>query len=148
MSWTPAPPMPDDYREAVHAYVLEVRRCLYLQHWAIRMPDEWADPPDDVIAQIDPCDGRYLATLRFGTGFRGQSREAIRSTIVHELLHLHHVRLTDIVRLGKYMNDLGQTTFDHMNDQMKREAEYMIDALTTVVEEVVPLPPEWPEWKV
>lgn len=138
-----SPPLSKARRAALQDYVSEVRRHLYLQHWEIRLPDEYPDD-DDAIAEIDPCDGRYVATLRFGDDFWAGSRNTARAVIVHELLHLQHVRITNMIRLGQYRQQLGQGLYDHLEAEMKREAEYMVDALTTVVAPLCPLPKRWP----
>lgn len=73
------------------------------------------------------------------------SKNGTRNTITHELLHLHHVRITDIIRLGKYRETLGQNLYDQLEDQVKMESEYMVDALSTVIADGLPLPPDWPD---
>jgi hypothetical protein len=138
-----APPLSKARRAALQEYVSTVRRELYLQHWEIRLPDEYPND-DDAIAEIDPCDGRYVATVRFGDDFWSESRERARAIIVHELLHLQHVRLTNMIRLGQYRQQLGAGLYEHLEAELKREAEYMVDALTTVVAPSVPLPKRWP----
>lgn len=140
-----SPPLSEARRDAIHEYVRNVRNALGLRHWCIDIPDEWPDEGEDIIAGIDPCEGRYVATLRFGT-FWTVSREEQRSAVVHELLHLHHVRVTDIVRLGDYRQELGERLYNHFVGEVKREAEYMVDALTSLLEDTVALPPRrWPE---
>lgn len=131
-------------RDALHEYVKEVRRLLFLQHWRIDLPNEWPDV-EDVSAQIVPVEGRYLATLRFGEGFWSQSPDEARATITHELLHLHHVRLSDVVREGEYRHELGRSLYEHLYDQVRHESELMTDALTSLVVELLPLPPAWPD---
>lgn len=131
-------------RDALHDYVIDIRRRLYLQHWQIDLPDQWP-AAHDALAEIDPCETRYIATLRLGPGFWDQSAEDIRKTITHEVLHLHHARLTNVIRLGEYKRELGQTLYEHLYDQIRIEAEYMVDALSVVVAEHMPMPPDWPE---
>jgi hypothetical protein len=141
----PSPPLSKARRKALHAYVERVRNALYLKHWRIDLPDEYPDEdPGGVLAQIDPCDGRYVATIRFGPGFWTRDPDEARDCIVHELLHLHHVRVTDAVRLGAFRNELGQNSYDQLMTAMKREAEYMTDVLTSLVAPTVAAPPEWP----
>jgi hypothetical protein len=141
----PAPPLSKARRRALHRYVERVRNALYLKHWRIDLPDEYPDDsPDEVLAQIDPCDGRYVATIRFGPGFWERDPETARETIVHELLHLHHVRVTDAVRLGAFRDELGQNAYDQLITGLKREAEYMTDVLTSLIAPTVLVPPVWP----
>ena len=138
-----SPPLSKARRAAVHDYIAAVRRELYLQHWEVEMPDEYPDSSDS-LAEIDPCAGRYVAVLRFGEGFWGLSQEKARSACTHELLHLHHVRVTNAVWLDEYKAQLGQGLYDHLWTNVKRETEYMVDALTTIVAPHVPLPKRWP----
>lgn len=140
----PAPPLSGARRAALEAYVSEVRASLRLDAWDVRLADEWPDDGEDVYAQIDPCEQRWIATLRLGSGFWDLPPEDQRNTIVHELLHLHHVRLTDVTRLGAWRHQVGQALYDHLVDQVKREAELMVDALASVLAPFVPLPPAWP----
>lgn len=132
-------------RRALMAYVERVRDAMGLRHWAIRIPDEHPEAAEDALAQIDPTEGRYVATLRLGEGFWTEDREGQRASIVHEMLHIHHVRVTDAVRLGGYRTELGQSAYEELIATVKREAEYMTDALTTLYAPMVRLPPErWP----
>lgn len=145
MSVLPAPALAPARRDALHAWVADVRAHLLLAHWRIDIPDEWPPEGDEVIAGINPCDGRYVATIRFGPSFWNRSPDEQRATLVHELLHLHHVRLTDVIRLGDWREQIGQAVYDGVYSSVKREAEYMVDALTSIVAEHAPMPPEWPD---
>lgn len=140
-----SPELPAVRRSALEAYVSEVRALLRLAHWTLMIPDEWPEEGDEVLAVIVPGDQRYIAHLRLGPGFWGLDPSDQRNSVVHELLHLHHVRLTDAVRLGQWRQQVGQGLYDHLIDQVKREAELMVDALTSVIAPAMPLPPAWPD---
>ena len=143
----PAPPLSPLRRAAVEGYVRELRNALGLGHWSILLPDEYpSDDPEGVWAEITPTEGRYRAKLRFGTGFFELDAEETRNTIVHELLHLHFNRAGDVVRLGPYRQELGQTLYNSLHEQVKTEIEYGIDALATIIAKRLPLPLEkWPD---
>lgn len=121
------------------AYVKTVRHELYLDHWEIRV-DHGLPEDGEAIASIDPCAGRYVATIRFGESFWAEAPTEQRHTVTHELLHLAHFMVSDAVRLGEYKRELGQTTYEHLYDQVRRGFEYMVDALTTIVAPHMPLP--------
>ena len=144
MSYLEAPALAPLRRGAVRTYVTEIRRLLYLQHWRIEMPAEYPENGDDAIVEVHPTAGRYYAMLRFGPEFWSLDQEDTRNAIVHELLHLHHVRVTDAVRIDEYRQELGQSLYNQLNGAVKREAEYMVDALATVIAEYLPLPEPWP----
>lgn len=145
MSHLAKPALSAERGTALGEYLSDLRGALGLRHWVIRVPDEWPDDAENVFAATDPCVGRFVATIRLGANFWDQDPHDLRDTLVHELLHLHHVRLTDVIRLGEYKSQLGQGLYDHLNDQVRTEAEYMIDALTSIVAPTMPLPPAWPD---
>src|SRR5690242_16588331 len=115
----PAPALSAARRAALESYVSEVRAFLRLSHWTLALLDEWPDD-EECLAQIDPSEQRYWANVRLGPGFWDQSPEQVRNTIVHELVHLHHVRVTDVTRLGQWRQQVGQALYDHVIDQVKR----------------------------
>lgn len=143
-----AVPAPSNERsEALASYIAELRGLMALGHWTVRVVWEYPDREDGsgaIQAEIDPTEGRYLACLRLGEGFLGLPAEDTRTTLVHELLHLHHVGLTDVIDRGRTKLLLGEPAHAILADVANREAELMVDSLTSVIAEHLPLPGAWP----
>lgn len=103
-----------------------------------------AEYPENANAwlSIEATPGKYEAVIRIGEGFWELSREATREAVIHELAHLHQLRLWHMVRdLDGHLSDPAHTMF---MTEYKREMEYANDRLTRAFEHRLPLPPEWP----
>lgn len=118
-----------------------------LGHWTVRIVWEYPDRDlgaGNIQAEIEPIEGRYLACLRLGEGFWELDPAKTREVIVHELLHLHHSAVTDAIDRGRTKLLLGEPAHAILSDVVDREAELMVDALTSVLVEHMPEPKAWP----
>lgn len=128
-------------RKVLLAYVRSTADALGLKDWTFEV---LADPcEDDCLAHVNPCEGRRVATICFSGDFRERKQVEQRETVVHELLHCHHVAAADIVRLD-LIKQLSQSTYDVLWFGFKRQLEYMVDALASVVAPHLPVI-DWPE---
>lgn len=85
---------------------------LGLERWKIEIKwDEAADP--DAYASITPSAYYDTATLRFATDFGKWERDMAEQTVVHELLHLTHRDIDEVV------NDL--------DGQLHRDAAILLE---------------------
>lgn len=136
----------DEAYEKLRAYIEVVRSLMNLGFWSLKLshvgPLDRPGEGDvvDYTAQIEPVDGRYLATMRFGEAFWRMTPEDQRETVVHELAHLYHVGVDTPLRVGAWRQQLGQGLYDHVVGEMKRGLEYATDHVAGVLAEYMPLP--------
>lgn len=108
-------------------YVGYLQDVLYLNDWKIEVsPDE--SPESGAIGSIDPVEGRRLATLRLCEGFCDMDIADQTNTLCHELIHLHHIGATDIIRLD-LLSELSQSSYNILIKSFKRQMEYCVDGL-------------------
>lgn len=113
---------------------------LGLRDWTIILKHEVADEPD-VYAAINPVEDRKLATIRLAEDFTDRTPDEQRHTLIHELLHCHHVPASDMVRLD-LTDHLSQTSYDLFYASFRRHIEYMTDGIADSVAPLMPLPAE------
>jgi hypothetical protein len=132
----------DDYFTLAD-YVVKIGGLLWLSDWTITVSDEPPTEPDTQ-AVILPTEGRKHAILRVQRDFRyALSLKEQRQSITHELLHLHHVPASDVIRLD-LLTALTQGTYDVVFAAFKRMMEYAADGIADAVNGYFPLP-EWSE---
>ena len=134
-------PAPETRTEALSDYAASVRNALHLSHWTVVVREE---PPDDEDAQaeIEPIEGRYRAVLKVARDFWDREPGQQRDTIVHEVLHLALASMVDVVRVGGYRHEVGRAVYDTLWQEFRRQMEYVVDSLTTLVKDRV-APPDW-----
>lgn len=112
--------------DAVADFACEILGALRMPQWTILIMEDPAD--DDCLAEIKPVDGRYVAQLYLSKEWMQRSTQERRGTIVHEVLHLVHARLSDAV-----ITDSLHLMHDHEHDdwsrRVRREFELMVDHL-------------------
>src|SRR5688572_8706081 len=120
------------------AYVNEVAALLCLKDWTVELTD---DHPNDTegLAEIEPVDGRKYAVLRLCAHWHDRTPEKQRHSIVHELVHLHHVAATDIIRVDMPRH-LSQQAYDILWGAFLRQVEYLVDGLADALAPFMPLP--------
>lgn len=130
-------------RRALAAYIRSVADAMGLRDWEIRLSDDWAK--DDVAATIRAAHGRKFAKVSVARGFRNESPEDQRDTIVHELIHLHLEPAADMVYrdLEKLLGRPADAVFTNAFD---RNLEYGIDGLACALARHMPLI-QWPKGK-
>lgn len=129
--------------DALCEYLGAVRAKLGLAEWHLivsrRLPKalDGGEPP---FAQVIPTDGRYIAVIKFDEAFWRAPAAEQRNAVVHELAHLLHVGVTEPIRTGHYRTLVGGAAADGLWEQVRMAAEYMTDKLTSLLQELVPLP--------
>lgn len=131
--------MTNEQHAAVLGYLELVRDRLYLQGYAVTLR---RDEPDDkdALAMVSPTDGRYWMTIRLGTGFFGTDAETQRNTLVHEMLHVLQRDMTDTIRIGGLLKQLGQPSYDILWGAFSDADEKLTDRLALIVAPLLPLP--------
>jgi hypothetical protein len=127
-------------KRKIAKYLLDIQKRLRLIDWELFIHD---DPPeeDGIAAKVDPTEGRKHAVLYFSSNFMSRDPEDQRGIIVHELLHLHHIPASDIIRLDLWdsrciSNDAYKIVFG----AFKRQMEYCVDGITDAIAPLFPLP--------
>lgn len=119
----------------VFDYLSKLKCVLKLCDWTIDLSDEFCD--DECNAMIDPVCGRKLATLYLNKSFCDYSVEKQVHSLVHELIHLHHISATDIIRVD-LPRHLSQSCYEILWSGFKRQIEYCVDGLADAVCSLVP----------
>src|SRR5687768_9518251 len=103
------------------AYVNEVAALLCLKDWTVRLVE---DHPNNMgaLAEIEPVDSRRYALMRLCAHWPDMAPEKQRHSIVHELLHLHHIGASDIIRLDMPRH-LTQSMYDLLWGGFLRQVE-------------------------
>lgn len=116
-------------------YIWYLRSELWLVDWTLRLSDE--NPQDDTAqAMVEPITGRKLAYIYLKKDFCEMSIKEQTHSLVHELIHLHHIPATDIIRLD-VAKDLSQSTYDLLWGVFKRQMEYCVDGLADAFSRLV-----------
>jgi hypothetical protein len=90
---------------------------------------------DNIIASIHPNEQMYEAQLRLGYAWARDLSEAEQAEIlVHEMCHLLHTSLENVVRISLFDSKyLPQAAYDLLMSQFKLETEKMTDHFTQLI---------------
>lgn len=117
----------DKQADIICEYITYLRNQLFLKDWSIKLRlDEHSE--EGTHASIEPFVGRKLAILRLCEGFCDLSIKDQTHTLCHELIHLHHIAASDIIRLD-LLQELSQSTYNVLLNSFKRQMEYCVDGL-------------------
>lgn len=135
-------------QDAIGSYIGDLKSRMNLGHWTVRIM--WEHPEraldgSEIQAEIEQIEGRYLAVLRLGEGFWDFDPSQVREVVVHELLHLHHMRVSSLTDWGRLNKLVGDPAHVMIKDNLDRELELMVDTLTSVLVEHMPLAEKWPK---
>lgn len=138
-----------DYR-AFNKYCRDMADALELRDWTILVIVAEPDSPDRADnkrwgASSDSIPGRKLVELTFAPDIRDWRREALRTTVAHELIHAHFSPLVEILREDLH-GHLGKQAYELLNDSATRWLEYGVDAMADATAKHLPLI-DWPEPK-
>jgi hypothetical protein len=81
--------------EPLARYVRVLADLLGLRDWEIVVATDFCD--EDNLAETECTYGQRHAVLRFNKKWAEWSKEDLRSTVVHELLHVHTEPLTELL---------------------------------------------------
>ncbi len=116
-------------RQRCLPYIRGLADRLALRDWRIDVDDE-PSASGDCIARVNLADARWVS-VEFSESFFGQSREAQRHSVVHELVHCH---------IAPYVKAVEKRT---ENDEVLRMLmEYGVDSIADALAPLVPLPPK------
>lgn len=121
----------------ISEYVRTVVPILRLNAWNIQIGNNCV--LDGAIAEASCADGQQTATINFSELFTRISPEEQRNTVVHELLHIHINRLRSSASSIVDSTYRGKTA-DTINELLIRDEEYLVDALSRVIDPLVPVP--------
>jgi Zn-dependent protease with chaperone function len=129
-----------DQADAVQLYLWKLRSALRLDHWDIYLSSKAAD--DNCFASINPTEGRYVAEVRVRRDFWTElDDDQKRHVLTHELLHLTHRDVTEVLRKHVHVTGyLPQRAYRMAHEAQRLAAELMVDHLTGVM---APTMPAW-----
>ena len=121
--------------KALLDYLLYLKSALCLVDWTLLLADE---PPGnaDALACVEPISGRKLATIRLCSDFCSMPADRQTHSLVHELVHLHHISATDIIRI-EAASEMSQSTYYVLWSVFKRQMEYCVDGLADAITPMV-----------
>jgi len=121
-------------------YVRAVGYDMNLSGWTIRVKREPAQP--NAGADVMVYRARWIAELRVADRFFSESHAEQRELIVHELLHVHLDRMDTAYNCVEEL--IGTPAFTVLSSAYRTAEELSIDALTTILAPIMPLP-SWDE---
>ena len=126
--------------DAVQLYLWDLRDALGLRHWDVFLSSKAAEP--GVHASVLPTEGRWVAEVRVEKNFwTALDDDTKRAVLTHELLHLMHRDLTEVSRKSLLASGyLPRRVYSMHWEQLRLQAELMVDHLTTVI---APTMPAW-----
>jgi Zn-dependent protease with chaperone function len=124
--------------DAVQLYLWELRDALGLQQWDVYLSSKAAAP--ECHASVFPTEGRWVAEVRVQKDFcTALDDDQKRAVLTHELLHLVHRDLTEVTRKSLLASGyLPHRVYRMHWEQLRLEAELMVDHLTSVVALTMP----------
>lgn len=123
-------------RKAVEKYCNEALPLLNLRQWKIKISADI--PADDSWADVEVSENLWEATIRLSNDYFKESPESQRRIIAHELLHVHHAAMERAI--NSLEGILGSQAFELLDKLWDTESERAADALSFVVDQVLPLP--------
>lgn len=130
-------------------YVRALADEMGLRDWHLYVKDEEPDTPEwydgtpyRAEASCEPTPGQRHATIRFRSDFDENSREDVRSVVVHELLHCHMQAMHELCRTG-ILDQVTQSTYNVFMHAFDQQWEFAIDGISRAWAEKLPLI-QWP----
>lgn len=124
--------------DAIQLYLWRLRDALRLSHWDVFLSAKAAERHCD--ASVYPTEGRWVAEVRVGQGFWFLPDEEKRSTLTHELLHLTHRGVAEVLRKHLFIGGyLPRRAYLMAWEAQRLELELMVDHLTTVIAPTMPV---------
>jgi hypothetical protein len=132
-------------RDAQHAaytgYIREMADRLLLRDWVVELGRESTD--EGSRAQIAINRERNMGTVTLCDRWFIRTPEEQRTTIVHEMLHLHSARLCRV--MTRLQDEVEGDGVRYAANAHNEEEEIMVDALARAIAPFLPLPPEVPD---
>jgi hypothetical protein len=118
-----------------------LRRCantLLLNNWTVRL---WHEPPrGDAHANVTATEGRVFASFRFENEIFTQDIADAKNHMAHELLHVMLEQATQMVEYD-LKGLLGDQALAIFQSTYRRQMEFAVDHLASVLEAALPDPP-------
>lgn len=122
---------------SLRPYLGETATALGLTQWTVTLVD---DPPDDEnMAECRTRRYQWEAQIRLSDDAISASREDLRITIVHELLHLWTAGMHDLIL--RLESPLGTAAYWGWEIGFSRAHEFCVDGLSRSLAKFFPLPP-------
>ena len=125
-------------RDELVRYVRVVADVFGLRDWEIVVSDEFTDD-DDTLADTATTYGQRVARLRFNEHWQSWTPEELRSTVVHELLHVHTESISEV------LGDIVGATMDEKaaaatTAAVSYQLERAVDQIAVAIAPYFPLP--------
>jgi hypothetical protein len=123
-------------RQTPLEYCRQLANLIGLTHWRIDL--EPGDPDDDALASMRVISGQQRAMLKIGRGYTADTPEDQRSTMLHELIHVHLWPCDDVIEAVGPL--LGTAAANLATSQHNLAVERATDSLAVAIAEHFPLP--------
>ena len=118
-------------------YVRIMADCFGLRDWEIVISSEHCDA--DTLAETECTYGQRHAILRFNEKWREWTKDDLRSTVVHELLHVHTEPLSELVS-DMNAEALTEEAAKVANASTSYLLERIVDAVSVAIAPYFPYP--------
>ena len=117
-------------------YVRVMSDLFGLRDWEIVVAANFCD--EDTLAETECTYGQRHAVLRFNEKWSEWKREDLRSTVVHELLHVHTEQLSELV------GDIGRDVLQEqaasvLSTSLSYSLERIVDQIAVAIAPFFPL---------
>jgi hypothetical protein len=118
-------------------YVRVIADLFDLKDWQIIISEQHCE--EDTLADTETTYGQRIARLRFNEKWQEWSQEDLRSTVVHELLHVHTEPTSELLA------DIAVVTLDEktaaaMTSAVSYSLERAVDQIAVAIAPYFPLP--------
>jgi hypothetical protein len=126
--------------DALARYVRVVADLFGLRDWEIVIASDHCDA--DTLAETECTYGQRIAVLRFNEKWPEWKPEDMRSTVVHELLHVHTEVLTELlgdlnkVGLEEDVASMADTAFSYLLERIVDQIAVAIAPYFPLIEDV------------
>ncbi len=137
-------------RKALGRYARDLADKLELRDWTVTIGPGDPGGPERADGKrwgacSDSIPGRKYVTVTLTPDCREWSREDLRATVAHELIHAHLAPLMEVIRTD-LAGHLAPSTHEVLCDGTTRHMEFAVDALADATAKHLPLI-DWPDPK-
>ena len=125
----------------INSYIRKLADQLGLKDWTILLGEDEPQPENEnTRADYTPTPTRKFSYVRFRSDMCEWPASEQRHAVIHELIHLHMVGMSEILR-EDLCDHLGQHLYNLAWNGYNRQRELAVDAIAASIAQWLPLPP-------
>lgn len=132
---------PEKIDDWVVRYMHKLQNMLKLSDWNISMSSEPAS--EDALANISITEWQHTAVITLHKDFRKDTPEALRGTIIHELLHCHLAPMSESceeILKSDRNSEIKESVISAAVSSIEYQGERAIDLIAEAIAPLFPLP--------